>query len=306
MSIRVVIFTDAKGWHEARLTEAFRAVGAESSLVSLANCSFSADSKFGCLTIPGFEDALPDAAFVRGISAGTFEQVTLRLDFLHALTDLSVKVVNSARVIEKTVDKAMTSHLLKRRQVETVPAWTFESRQLALELIRSKTSQNRQLVLKAAVWFPGSRFDAHKFRIRPPRSGCSKRCLLFARVHSFARRRLARLANHGSWWKCRLCDGASLRVMDYQSCAGSAVLPCSIGSRSAGIGAAGSTRCRSGLCRSRHYSLRVRWLVGSRNKRRAGMARIAGSVRNRYSEIIHYTYRCIVQNHIIAWLSQVK
>ena len=42
----------------------------------------------------------------------------------------------------------MTSHLLKRHQVETVPAWTFESRQLALELIRSKTSQNRQLVLK--------------------------------------------------------------------------------------------------------------------------------------------------------------
>ena len=113
MSIRVVIFTDAKGWHESRLTEAFRAVGAESSLVSLANCSFSADSRFGCLTIPGFEDALPDAVFVRGISAGTFEQVTLRLDFLHALTDLSVRVVNSARVIEKTVDKAMTSHLLE-------------------------------------------------------------------------------------------------------------------------------------------------------------------------------------------------
>ena len=59
---------------------------------------------------------------------GTFEQVTLRLDFLHALTDLSVKVVNSARVIEKTVDKAMTSHLLKRHQVETGSSLDISSR----------------------------------------------------------------------------------------------------------------------------------------------------------------------------------
>ena len=55
---------------------------------------------------------LPRVALVRSIPAGSFEQVTLRLGLLHALTALGVTVVNDARGIERCVDKAMTSFLL--------------------------------------------------------------------------------------------------------------------------------------------------------------------------------------------------
>ncbi len=148
MSTNVVIFTDAYGWHEKQLVEAFGEFGVEPTLVSLANCGFSEESNFGSLSIPQCHDRLPHAVFVRGISAGSFEQVTLRLDVLHALLELSVRVVNSARVIEKTVDKAMTSHLLKHADVATVPAWTTESRNQACRLIQKKQKEMKKLVLK--------------------------------------------------------------------------------------------------------------------------------------------------------------
>ncbi len=145
---KIIIFANVRGWHEDRLVEAFGAFGVEPKLVALTDCEFSENSSFGSLAIPHCENQLPQAVFVRGISAGTFEQVTLRLDILHALSDMSVKVVNSARVIEKTVDKAMTSHLLKYAGVATVPAWTMESREKACQLIRKKQEQKKKLVLK--------------------------------------------------------------------------------------------------------------------------------------------------------------
>ena len=148
MKSRVVIFTNARGWHENRLVAAFRERQVEPALISLANCGFEHGGPFGGLSIPGFENELPRAAFVRGISAGSFQEVTLRLDFLHALTEMSVEVMNSARVIERTVDKAMTSHMLSRSGIPTVPAWSFESREKAVSLVRSKAVEGRQLVLK--------------------------------------------------------------------------------------------------------------------------------------------------------------
>ena len=148
MGLRIVIFANSLGWHERALVEAFKSEQIDANVVSLADCQFCDRQIFGGLTIPGFEDSLPHAAFVRGIAAGSFEEVTLRLDVLHALGEMAVKVINPARVIERTVDKAMTSHLLNRQQVPAVPAWTFTSRQAALEHIDKLCKGKLQLVLK--------------------------------------------------------------------------------------------------------------------------------------------------------------
>lgn len=148
MSLKIVIFANSLGWHERVLVEAFKSENIDASVVSLANCQFCDRKLFGGLTIPGFEDSLPHAAFVRGIAAGSFEEVTLRLDVLHALGEMTVKVINPARVIERTVDKAMTSHLLNRQQVPSVPAWTFTSQEAALEHIDKLCKREFQLVLK--------------------------------------------------------------------------------------------------------------------------------------------------------------
>ena len=145
---RIVVFTDARGWHEKQLESAFLGVGANPHFVSLSQCRFSDHTDFGGLTIPGLENVLPQGVFVRSVSAGTFEQVTLRLGFLHALAAMSVSVMNAASVIERTVDKSMTSHLLQKEQVATVPSWTCESRESATQQLEMLLSEGKKVVLK--------------------------------------------------------------------------------------------------------------------------------------------------------------
>lgn len=147
--LRVALFTDARGWHEARLREAFNANGAECVPVPLHECRLhpSRDVTSG-FTIPGFEDALPDAAFVRGINAGSFEQVTFRLTVLHALREAGVIVYNPARAIERTVDKGMTSWLLTQADIPTPPAWTCESHEYATEIVRREVAAGERIVVK--------------------------------------------------------------------------------------------------------------------------------------------------------------
>ncbi len=98
--------------------------------------------------MPGFAGALPAAALVKTIAAGSFEQVTMRLGVLHALREAGVPVVNDARAIERCVDKSMTSFLLHRAGLPTPPTWTMESPEAAAALVEREAGPGRPLVLK--------------------------------------------------------------------------------------------------------------------------------------------------------------
>jgi RimK family alpha-L-glutamate ligase len=148
MNGRIVIFTDEPGWHGKRLKRAFAARGYRAVYLPLAACRVDLERGIGGLVLPGFEDRLPDGAFVRGIAGGTLEQVTLRLDFLHALPAVGVPVYNAARAIEKSVDKAMTSLLLHQAGVPTPPAWVMESEAQARALLMREAACGHELVMK--------------------------------------------------------------------------------------------------------------------------------------------------------------
>lgn len=123
---RAVIFTEAADWHSNRLARAIRQRGMEVEILSLAACAFAAGTSAHGLIIPGFEHRLPEAVFVRVIAKGSFEQITVRLGLLHALQALGVRVVNSARAIERCVDKSMTTFLLHQHGLPTPRTWTLE------------------------------------------------------------------------------------------------------------------------------------------------------------------------------------
>lgn len=143
---RFVIMTDDPGWHGDELRAAFSLRGCEATFVSLTACRFDIGAPHG-LTLPGFE-GLPDGVFVRGISAGTLEQITLRLGVLHALQELGVPVYNDARAIERSVDKSMTSFLLRLRGIPTPLTWVGESEPAARAVVMRETAAGRELVLK--------------------------------------------------------------------------------------------------------------------------------------------------------------
>jgi len=146
--MRVAILTDETGWHTRQLQTALRSRGAVGRCVDLADCRIDTTAAWHGLAIPGYGRELPDAAVVRGIAGGTFEQVTKRLGVLHALRELGVPVYNDARAIERSVDKAMTSLLLHAAGIPTPPTWATESAAQAQRIAIREGAAGHALVLK--------------------------------------------------------------------------------------------------------------------------------------------------------------
>lgn len=144
----IAIATDTPGWHGRRLARAFAALGLETRVVSLAQCRVDLEANRWGIVMPGFENALPDGVLVREIAAGSFEQVTLRLGLLHALAEWGIPVCNSARAVERTVDKSMTSMLLRHAGISTPPTWVTESVAQARAILMRETAAGHRVVLK--------------------------------------------------------------------------------------------------------------------------------------------------------------
>ena len=144
----IVIFSENDGWHEQRLASAFNRYGAQTQVISLKDCHIGFEQSLTGLHIPGFVNTLPDAVFVRAVAAGSFEEVTFRLDILHALKQSGVVVYNDAISIERTVDKGMTSFLLIKNRVSTPPVWVCETAEAAHEVIQTQLKKGYSIVQK--------------------------------------------------------------------------------------------------------------------------------------------------------------
>ena len=144
----IAIITDDPGWHGKQLTSALRKHGLTAHYLSLIDCKFNFDNSGPMVQLPGFDSNQPIGVFVRGIPGGTLEQVIFRLDILHALGNLGIVIYNDSRSIERTVDKAMTTFLLKQAGLPTPPTWVFESTEQANLLCQSEIQSGHLLVLK--------------------------------------------------------------------------------------------------------------------------------------------------------------
>ncbi len=148
MTRRLAIVTDDPGWHGAQLEAAFARLGWQVTFVSLRSCAFDLGAEGPGLQMPGFEDRLPDGVFVRGVPGGTLEEVVFHLDALHALREAGVAVYNDARVIERTVDKGMTSFLLHRANIPTPATWVTVDAAHAQAILLREYARGGEVVLK--------------------------------------------------------------------------------------------------------------------------------------------------------------
>lgn len=148
MNRRIPVFTDDPGWHGKRLKEAFAMRGYEALFVSLKDCYTQLNEQTPSVVIPGFESGLPTHAFVRGVPGGTLQQVIARLNILHALQMLGVRVYNTGKAVEHTVDKSMTSFLLHLHGIATPKTWVCESRHHAQRIIDAELAQAEAIVIK--------------------------------------------------------------------------------------------------------------------------------------------------------------
>jgi tetrahydromethanopterin:alpha-L-glutamate ligase len=143
---RIALFLEEESgdWHVRRLAAAMRRRDATVTVTSLPRCAFDTALPSG-IAIPEFDGALPDAVFVRSISAGTLEQITFRLGILHALRESGVRVWNDARAIERCVDKSMTTFLLHKAGIPTPRTRTMEGSEPAIAYTQDA---QRQLIFK--------------------------------------------------------------------------------------------------------------------------------------------------------------
>ncbi|MEX0951089.1 MAG: RimK family alpha-L-glutamate ligase [Gammaproteobacteria bacterium] len=145
---KIAIITDDPGWHGRQLQQALAAQRIGCEFLSLTDCRLEPGRQPLDVIMPGFRQVLPAAVFVRGVPGGRLEQVILRLDILHALAGLGIPVYNGPRIIERTVDKALTSLLLSRAGLPGPPTWVCESLSQAQAIWRREIAAGHKLVGK--------------------------------------------------------------------------------------------------------------------------------------------------------------
>ena len=136
----LTILAARQGWHTEQLYRALVEQGHEGRV--LAYETLVARLGTGVRGAPalrgGDADLLAgDAVLVRIIPNGSLEQIIFRVDLLHWLEDCGVRVMNSARAIERTVDKFYASALLQRAGLATPETVVCERSDDAIAAFRS-------------------------------------------------------------------------------------------------------------------------------------------------------------------------
>ena len=109
------------------------------------------------------------ALLVRTIPTGSLEQIIFRMDALHRLENLGVRVVNSASAIERTVDKYYTSFLLADAGIPTPRTLVTEDFETALAACR----EMGDVILKPLFRIRRKRHGAGIATRRPPIACCA-------------------------------------------------------------------------------------------------------------------------------------
>ena len=132
----VIILSSTTGWHIDELTRAVRARGLEPVVLpwegNVCRVGGAGGVTNGGRLLAGARAVLP-----RIIPSGSLEQIIYRVDTLHRLEEDGVRVMNSARAIERTVDKAWTSAILAQGDLPTPETVICERAEDAFEAFRA-------------------------------------------------------------------------------------------------------------------------------------------------------------------------
>ncbi|MCB2172543.1 RimK family alpha-L-glutamate ligase [archaeon] len=121
-----IIGTDRNEWHIKRLLHELEKQYSEAYLLPITKMRATIGAK-PRLSVKDYPIENYDAVIVRRVPGGTAEQVFYRMDTLHRLDEMGVKVFNPAASIEKAVDKYYTSALLEDAGINTPKTIVTES-----------------------------------------------------------------------------------------------------------------------------------------------------------------------------------
>jgi RimK family alpha-L-glutamate ligase len=118
MPPKIGILSSQRGYHVLAIEDALRSRGCDAVYFAVNRLAGWIGGK-PAVHVRGERIEDCQAVIVRTIPAGSLEQIIFRMDVLHRLEQLGVKVINSAAAIERTVDKYYTSFLLDDAGIPT-------------------------------------------------------------------------------------------------------------------------------------------------------------------------------------------
>ncbi|HEV2084906.1 MAG TPA: RimK family alpha-L-glutamate ligase [Gemmatimonadales bacterium] len=116
--MQVVVLAARAGWHTHELERAAAERGHQLTVLPYEGLVARVGPAPG-LRSKNTELDSADIVLARIIPSGSLEQIIFRVDALHRLEDRGIRVVNSPRAIERTVDKFWTSTLLEQCGIST-------------------------------------------------------------------------------------------------------------------------------------------------------------------------------------------
>jgi RimK family alpha-L-glutamate ligase len=116
--VQVIVLAARAGWHTDELARAAAERGHQFSVLPYEGLVARIGPASG-LRSRSTELDSADVVLARIIPSGSLEQIIFRVDALHRLEERGIRVVNSPRAIERTVDKFWTSTLLERCGIPT-------------------------------------------------------------------------------------------------------------------------------------------------------------------------------------------
>ena len=131
----IVTLASKSGWHTDELDRAVRQQGHQHQLARYEDLAGSFGTRRG-LRSGGVELERADIVLSRIIPSGSLEQIIHRVDALHQLSERGVRVVNTARAIERSVDKFWTTGLLEQAGLPVPETRTCETPDGAMEAFR--------------------------------------------------------------------------------------------------------------------------------------------------------------------------
>src|SRR5262245_22333846 len=142
--MRVVILSARTGWHTDELVRALTerghlaAVLPYEGLIARLNVEAGLQPRLGDgLTSEQISILDADAVLARIIPGGSLEQLIYRVDALHWIENRGVRVVNSPRAIERSVDKFYTTTLLHDAGLRVPETVVCERVEDAMAAVRS-------------------------------------------------------------------------------------------------------------------------------------------------------------------------
>jgi ribosomal protein S6--L-glutamate ligase len=162
--MRVLILSARTGWHIDELCRALSARGHQphvtpyealvaeirsdrSDRSSRSDCSLvfkrSSENDSNDSNVLTF-----DAVLARIIPNGSLEQIIYRVDTLHWIEDQGIPVVNSARAIERSVDKFYTTALLQQAGLPVPETVVCERADDAMAAIRRMLERGGEVIIK--------------------------------------------------------------------------------------------------------------------------------------------------------------